>query len=73
MSQYSFSYQPQDQYWSYKGHLLVTGIVALFLHYHGFKQRTFTHHKLYHPMNKGQQPSVGGETVSDRVLSPNSQ
>lgn len=33
-------------------HIPVMWVVFLFIHDYGFKHWTFTHHKLYHPVNK---------------------
>lgn len=43
--------------------LPVIWIVFLFVHDYGFKNGTFTHHKLYHPVNKEQQIPVGDREV----------
>lgn len=46
---YQVTYKTQDQV---EQHLPVIWIVFLFVHYHSFKHMAFTHHKLYHPVDK---------------------
>lgn len=43
--------------------LPVIWVVFLLVHYNGFKHGAFTHHKLYHSVNKDQQIPVDKQSV----------
>lgn len=52
-------------------HSLVIWIIFFLVHYYGFKDMAFTHHKLDHPVDKVQQVPVGTEGCMRAELVPN--
>lgn len=51
----------------------VIWIVFLPVHYYGFKNVAFTHHKLYHPVDEEQQVPVGTEEYIRTAYVPETQ